>query len=141
MPSGQGSFRSTTSDLDPNVSLLSVPRERARTKRQAKTPTVFSALVTAFIGLWEEAYGAKYAFEAKDGAQVSVMLKEHPEYGDHATWEGIVVRYLADEFWGRKRHPLHALACKAREFAGPAGNGVPQKVQDSRSTAFAWMKR
>lgn len=138
LSSDQGSFYPTTSDLDPNVSLLSVPRERARTKRQAKTPTVFSALVTAFIGLWEEAYGEKYAFEAKDGVQVSLMLKAHPEYGELEAWRETVLRYLADEFYGRKRHPLALLAAKAREFAGPARVTLPAKVAAGRDAVRAW---
>lgn len=135
------------SDLVPiSLSLISDPdpishgdpeRGRARTKTQAKPPTQFSALLSAFVDLWQRAYSDKYPFEVKDAAQVSLMLKTHPEYGDVERWRAMVTRYLADEFYGRKRHPLALLASKAREFAGEAG-GLPAKVAASRDTARSW---
>ena len=124
--------------------LLSNPDQsqtRARTKKQAKPPTVFSLLVSMFIAAWEDAYDEKYPFERQDGIQTTAMLKAHPEYGVVEVWEEMCSRYLADGFWARKRHPLVGLATKAREFAGPAGSGVPVKVAESRDTTRKWATR
>jgi hypothetical protein len=139
LPSGQVPIRLVS---DPVPGSVSDPnRGRARTKTQAKPPTVFSRLVSVFIAAWEDAYREKYPFERQDGVQVTAMLKAHPEYGVAEVWDEMCSRYLADGFWARKRHPLIGLATKAREFAGPAGGGIPVKVAESRETTRKWATR
>lgn len=131
----------TDSDPNPESSLLSGTRARARTKTGAKVDGAFVLCRNLFVREWEFTYGEKYPFEVKDAAALSAMLKAHPSYGGPVLWESMVSRYLANEFYGQKRHPLVFLASKAREFAGPPRNGVPQKIADSRETTRSWARR
>lgn len=139
--SGQGSIN-LPSVPELITTVLSNPDQtRARTKNQAKQPSDFTRCRDAFVAAWEETYEAKYPFEAKDAAALSAMLKSHPEYAESDSWDGMISRYLVNEFYGQKRHPLVFLAAKAREFAGTPRNGVPQKIADSRETTRSWARR
>lgn len=114
----------------PSLSVLpgNPDQTRVRNKPDANVDVSPNSLAKrVFIEAWEQAYGEKYAFEKKDGIALAAMLKAHPEFA--LDWKDRVGRYLANKFWGNKRHPLHVLASNAREFGAPMKNGAERDVR------------
>ncbi len=139
LPGGVTSSVSTAdSDPNPKASLLSVPRARARTKTPASPH--FAPMRDRFVERWEEQYGEKYLFEPRDGAALARMIARHPETVER--WDAMITRYLGNEFWASKRHPLTGIASRPGEFSGDT-NGIPRRTKwdDSRETTFAWSQR
>jgi hypothetical protein len=140
LPEGTGLISPSGTDPDSTPILLSNPDQtRARSKPETKEPGPFKAMRDAFVSDWQDYYSDKYPFEPKDASALANMIKRHPEFVER--WASIRERYFGSSFWAGKRHPLHGLANNAREFAGPAGNGVPEKIQQSRDTARNWAHR
>jgi hypothetical protein len=93
----------------------------------------------AFVAAWQEHHGDKYPFEVKDAAALAAMIKKHPHLVPR--WHDMIGWYLADAFWGGKRHPLVGLCTNPVQFSGPPGDGVPAKVAASRETTRSWAAR
>ncbi len=133
------SSTSLQADPNPQASLLSEPRARAKSKQEAGEPTPHKVLREAFCARWLLIYGEAYPFEPKDGSALANMIKRHPSFVER--WDEILDRFFPSVFWAGKRHPLHGLANNAREFAGPAGNGVPEKIQAGRDSGKRFLER
>lgn len=101
-----------------------LPAEAAGDGKKGKARTKpagdHAALCDHFVTRWENQYGAKYVFQAKDGVAAAKVLKAVGTLHEACD---LVDRYLGDanKFLAEQKHPLPMLVNQINRFTANAG--------------------